>query len=120
VEGREMEKLSGLSHLFVTVFLSTFANFTVIPAITDVTMLAVCPGRDECSLAIYLTGSQQAVRTGSSSSSSSSSSHAFHFFQQFSSSNLQYFFLLLLLMLFIFSNNFLPQTLQYFFFFFLG
>jgi hypothetical protein len=61
-----MEKLSGLSHLFVTVFLSTFANFTVIPAITDVTMLAVCPGRDECSLAIYLTGSQQAVRTGSS------------------------------------------------------
>ncbi|KAE8008820.1 hypothetical protein FH972_005293 [Carpinus fangiana] len=50
-----MEKLSGLSHLFVTVFLSTFANFTVIPAITDVTMLAVCPGQDECSLAIYLT-----------------------------------------------------------------
>ncbi|KAJ6920962.1 hypothetical protein NC651_014514 [Populus alba x Populus x berolinensis] len=32
----------------------------VIPAITDVTMSALCPGRDECSLAIYLTGFQQA------------------------------------------------------------
>jgi hypothetical protein len=29
--------------------------------ITDVTMGALCPGRDECSLAIYLTGLQQAV-----------------------------------------------------------
>lgn len=56
-----MEKLKGLSHLFVTVFLSGFANFTVVPAITDVTMMALCPGQDECSLAIYLTGSQQAV-----------------------------------------------------------
>ncbi|XP_044475739.1 disease resistance-like protein DSC1 [Mangifera indica] len=55
-----MEKLTGLSHLFVTVFLSGFASFMVIPAITDVTMLALCPGRDECSLAIYLTGFQQA------------------------------------------------------------
>ncbi|KAH9693559.1 Major facilitator superfamily protein [Citrus sinensis] len=33
----------------------------VAPAITDVTMSAVCPGRDECSLAIYLSGFQQAV-----------------------------------------------------------
>nr|TKS03210.1 hypothetical protein D5086_0000152070 [Populus alba] len=33
----------------------------VIPAITDVTMSALCPGRDECSLAIYLTGFQQAI-----------------------------------------------------------
>ncbi|KAB1200660.1 Hippocampus abundant transcript 1 protein [Morella rubra] len=56
-----MEKLKGLSHLFVTVFLSGFANFTVVPAITDVTMMALCPGQDECSLAIYLTGSQQAI-----------------------------------------------------------
>ncbi|GLT53810.1 hypothetical protein SLA2020_270550 [Shorea laevis] len=56
-----MEKLKGLRHLFVTVFLSSFANFTVVPAITDVTMLALCPGQDECSLAIYLTGSQQAI-----------------------------------------------------------
>jgi hypothetical protein len=28
---------------------------------TDVTMAALCPGRDECSLAIYLNGLQQAV-----------------------------------------------------------
>lgn len=33
----------------------------VIPAITDVTMEAVCPGRDECSVAIYLSGFQNAV-----------------------------------------------------------
>ncbi|KAJ6368873.1 hypothetical protein OIU78_001278 [Salix suchowensis] len=56
-----MEKLAELSHLFVTVFLSSFASLMVIPAITDVTMSAVCPGKDECSLAIYLSGFQQAV-----------------------------------------------------------
>ena len=56
-----MEKLTELSHLLVTVFLSSFASLMVIPAITDVTMVAVCPGQDECSLAIYLTGFQQAV-----------------------------------------------------------
>ncbi|TXG64938.1 hypothetical protein EZV62_011932 [Acer yangbiense] len=33
----------------------------VIPAITDVTMTALCPGKDECSLAIYLSGIQQAM-----------------------------------------------------------
>ncbi|CAL5384612.1 unnamed protein product [Camellia sinensis] len=33
----------------------------VIPAITDVTMSALCPGEDECSIAIYLTGIQQAI-----------------------------------------------------------
>jgi hypothetical protein len=59
-------KLTGLSHLFVTVFLSTFANFMVVPSLTDVTMFALCPGQDECSLAIYLTGSQQAVCVSSS------------------------------------------------------
>ncbi|XP_011034953.1 PREDICTED: uncharacterized protein LOC105132907 isoform X3 [Populus euphratica] len=56
-----MEKLSGLSHLFMTIFLHHFSTFMVIPAITDVTMSALCPGRDECSLAIYLTGFQQAA-----------------------------------------------------------
>ncbi|KAM7521266.1 hypothetical protein LguiB_020228 [Lonicera macranthoides] len=56
-----MEKLSGLSHLFMTVFLYNFSSFMVIPAITDVTMSALCPGKDECSLAIYLTGVQQAI-----------------------------------------------------------
>lgn len=57
-----MEKVFGLGHLFMTVFLYCFANFMVVPAITDVTMGALCPGKDECSLAIYLTGAQQAVR----------------------------------------------------------
>ncbi|CAK9312757.1 unnamed protein product [Citrullus colocynthis] len=33
----------------------------IVPAITDVTMSALCPGQDECSLAIYLTGFQQVV-----------------------------------------------------------
>ncbi|KAL0560997.1 hypothetical protein IC582_001415 [Cucumis melo] len=52
---------SGVRHLFVTVFLSTASAIMVLPAITDVTMAALCPGRDECSLAIYLTGFQQAL-----------------------------------------------------------
>ncbi|XP_022769261.1 uncharacterized protein LOC111312852 isoform X3 [Durio zibethinus] len=56
-----MEKLSGLSHLFMTIFLHNFATFMVIPAITDVTMAALCPGRDECSLAIYISGFQLAI-----------------------------------------------------------
>ncbi|CAK9134570.1 unnamed protein product [Ilex paraguariensis] len=56
-----MEKLAGLSHLFVTVFLSNFAVLMVNPAITDVTMAALCPGKDQCSLAIYLSGLQQAI-----------------------------------------------------------
>ncbi|KAI4316995.1 hypothetical protein L6164_024910 [Bauhinia variegata] len=56
-----MDKLYGLSHLFMTFFLHNFSSFMVIPAITDVTMAALCPGQDECSLAIYLTGFQQAI-----------------------------------------------------------
>ncbi|KAG5526847.1 hypothetical protein RHGRI_032941 [Rhododendron griersonianum] len=56
-----MEKVGGLRHLFVTVFLSSFAGVVVIPGITDVTMSALCPGVDECSLAIYLSGFQQAI-----------------------------------------------------------
>ncbi|BBH09839.1 Major facilitator superfamily protein [Prunus dulcis] len=36
-------------------------DLMVIPAITDITMLALCPGQDECSLAIYLSGFQQAI-----------------------------------------------------------
>lgn len=59
----EMEKVGGrLGHLFATVFMWGFGGFIVIPAITDVTMSALCPGTDECSLAIYLSGFQQAVR----------------------------------------------------------
>ncbi|CAN6239644.1 unnamed protein product [Urochloa humidicola] len=53
--------LAGLGHLFVASFLFYFSSFMVIPAITDVTMEAVCPGRDECSVAIYLSGFQSAV-----------------------------------------------------------
>ncbi|CAK8569143.1 unnamed protein product [Lathyrus sativus] len=58
-----MEKLNlyGCSHLFMTVFLHNLSMFMVVPAITDVTMAALCPGQDECSLAIYLTGFQQAM-----------------------------------------------------------
>ncbi|KAF5751033.1 hippocampus abundant transcript-like protein 1 [Tripterygium wilfordii] len=58
----EKKVWAGLSHLFVTVFMSCFAAFIVIPAITDVTISATCPAhQDQCSLAIYLTGIQQAV-----------------------------------------------------------
>lgn len=62
-EWEAMEKLASLSHLYVTLFLGSFAAVVVLPAITDVTMSALCPGRDECSLAIYLSGFQQAVRS---------------------------------------------------------
>ncbi|XP_050365485.1 uncharacterized protein LOC126784015 [Argentina anserina] len=55
-----MEKRE-LRHLFVTVFLSSFSIFLVFPALTDVTIAAVCPGRVSCSLAIYLTGFQQVI-----------------------------------------------------------
>lgn len=51
----------GQSHLFMTIFFHCFAIRMVDPAITDVTMAAVCPGKDECSLAIYLTGAQLAI-----------------------------------------------------------
>ncbi|CAI0435064.1 unnamed protein product [Linum tenue] len=57
-----MEKLwRPLGHLFLTFFLYNFGTFMVAPTITDVTMFAVCPHQPECSIAIYLTGFQQAV-----------------------------------------------------------
>ncbi|CAL4915388.1 unnamed protein product [Urochloa decumbens] len=56
-----MEELAELGHLLVFAFLFFFSNFMVGSVITDVTMGALCPGRDACSLAIYLTGVQQAV-----------------------------------------------------------
>ncbi|KAK6159607.1 hypothetical protein DH2020_006921 [Rehmannia glutinosa] len=56
-----MENWGRLSHLFVTVFLSNFSELMMSPAIPDVTLAAVCPGKDECSAAIYLTGFQQAI-----------------------------------------------------------
>lgn len=45
----------------MTVFLSCFSSFMVIPPMIDITLSAICPGQDECSLAIYLTGVSQAV-----------------------------------------------------------
>jgi hypothetical protein len=58
---RRMELATELGHLLVFAFLFFFSSFMVGSVITDVTMGALCPGRDECSLAIYLTGLQQAV-----------------------------------------------------------
>ncbi|NP_001130498.1 tetracycline transporter protein [Zea mays] len=58
---REDRVMEGLGHLLLFAFLFWFSTFMVAPVMTDVTMAALCPGRDECSLAIYLTGLQQAV-----------------------------------------------------------
>ncbi|XP_048603893.1 hippocampus abundant transcript 1 protein-like isoform X4 [Brassica napus] len=57
----ETTTFQGLRHLFMTVFLHGFSAFIVVPVITDVSMAALCPGKDECSLAIYLSGFQQAI-----------------------------------------------------------
>jgi hypothetical protein len=57
------EAAAELGHLLVFAFLFCVGAFMVAPVITDVTMAALCPGEDQCSLAIYLTGLQQAVRT---------------------------------------------------------
>jgi hypothetical protein len=56
------EAAVGLGHLLVFAFLFCVGAFMVAPVIVDVTMAALCPGQDQCSLAIYLTGLQQAVR----------------------------------------------------------
>ncbi|KAJ4759333.1 Major facilitator superfamily protein [Rhynchospora pubera] len=56
-----MKELGDLTHLFVCTFLFYLSNCMVFPAITDVTLEALCPGEDQCSLAIYLTGLQRAI-----------------------------------------------------------
>ena len=56
-----MEELAALGHLLLFAFLFWFSTFMVAPVMTDVTMAALCPGRDECSVAIYLSGFQNAV-----------------------------------------------------------
>ncbi|KAF2930111.1 uncharacterized protein [Oryza sativa Japonica Group] len=56
-----MEMADELGHLLVFGFLFNLGVYMVAPAMTDVTMDALCPGQDECSLAIYLTGLQQAI-----------------------------------------------------------
>lgn len=58
---KKMEEFLKLTHLLVTVFLYTFATMTAFPAIPDITMSALCPDQDECSLVIYFTGFQQVV-----------------------------------------------------------
>ncbi|VAH05939.1 unnamed protein product [Triticum turgidum subsp. durum] len=55
------EAAADLGHLLVFAFLFCVGAFMVAPVITDVTMAALCPGQDQCSLAIYLTGLQQAI-----------------------------------------------------------
>ncbi|GKV42896.1 hypothetical protein SLEP1_g50257 [Rubroshorea leprosula] len=56
-----MGELSSLRHLYFTIFFHCFSIFMVIPLIPDVTMSALCPGKSQCALAIYLTGLQQAI-----------------------------------------------------------
>ncbi|PIN09491.1 putative transporter ADD1 (major facilitator superfamily) [Handroanthus impetiginosus] len=56
-----MENWGRLSHLFVTLLLYYFCDLMVNPKIPDVTLAAVCPGEEECSAAIYLSGFQQAI-----------------------------------------------------------
>uniref|UniRef100_M8BQX9 Hippocampus abundant transcript 1 protein n=1 Tax=Aegilops tauschii TaxID=37682 RepID=M8BQX9_AEGTA len=55
------EAAAELGPLLVFAFLFCVGAFMVAPVITDVTMAALCPGQDQCSLAIYLTGLQQAI-----------------------------------------------------------
>jgi len=50
-----------MAHLLFTVFLHCTAISMVIPALTDITMSALCPGVEECGQAIYLTGLQQTI-----------------------------------------------------------
>ncbi|XP_054785815.1 uncharacterized protein LOC129292266 isoform X2 [Prosopis cineraria] len=57
----ETESIKELRHLLVTVFLTGLAGFIAIPAITDVTISALCPSHPRCSLAIFLSGFQQAA-----------------------------------------------------------
>ncbi|KAM6543655.1 hypothetical protein CsatB_008102 [Cannabis sativa] len=59
-----MEKLtvsSGLKELFLTMFLYNFSSFMTIPIIPDIIFSALCPGKHQCTLAIYLTGFQHAI-----------------------------------------------------------
>lgn len=56
-----MEGWGRLSHLYATVLMAYFPVYLVNPAITDVTVAALCGGKEECSLAIYLTGFQHAI-----------------------------------------------------------
>jgi hypothetical protein len=57
------EAAAELVHLLVFAFLFCLGAYMVTPVITDLTMAVLCPGKDQCSLAVYLTGLQQAVRT---------------------------------------------------------
>ncbi|WOL05960.1 hippocampus abundant transcript-like protein 1 isoform X1 [Canna indica] len=54
-------QMKDLHHLYACTFLFHFSAYMVIPSITDVTIEALCPGQDQCSLAIYLSGFNQAI-----------------------------------------------------------
>ncbi|MED6179835.1 hypothetical protein PIB30_004475 [Stylosanthes scabra] len=51
----------GLIHLLVTVFLTTLGGVITMPVMTDISIAALCPGKDQCSLAIYLSGFSQVM-----------------------------------------------------------
>ncbi|XP_047331819.1 hippocampus abundant transcript 1 protein-like [Impatiens glandulifera] len=53
--------MGNLIHINMSLFLSNFASMMVFPAMMDVTMAALCPGKDECALVIYLSGFQQSI-----------------------------------------------------------
>lgn len=48
-------------HLLVALFLHCVAVFMVVPPLTDITIAALCPGREQCSQAIYLTGLEHMI-----------------------------------------------------------
>lgn len=50
-----------LIHLLIAIFLHCVATFMVVPPLTDITMSALCPGLEECSEAIYLTGLEHMI-----------------------------------------------------------
>ncbi|GLJ55560.1 hypothetical protein SUGI_1193260 [Cryptomeria japonica] len=62
-EGRFLSvfRESPFRHLLVATFLYWTAIFMAVPPITDITMAALCPGLDQCSQAIFITGLQQTI-----------------------------------------------------------
>lgn len=56
-----VRQLQPLKHLLLAVFLHYMAMYMTAPAITDVTMAALCHHSKPCNRAIYLTGLQQTI-----------------------------------------------------------
>ncbi|XP_015942161.1 uncharacterized protein LOC107467549 [Arachis duranensis] len=53
--------VGGLRHLLVTIFLTGLGGVVTMPVMTDISIAALCPGQDQCSLAIYLSGFSQVM-----------------------------------------------------------